>query len=301
MRRTCVVAEIRDLTRLMKTSNFSDLEPSMPLLNPRSYLFVPGNRPDRFAKACAAGADAVVLDLEDSVAVADKSKARAEVAVWLAAMRPVLVRVNTSDSEWFRDDLTLAKKPGIAGVLLPKAERVEDIRLVADTFGAGVPILPQIETAQGFRNALALARAEQVQRLLFGSIDFQLDLAMTAEEDELLYFRSQIVLDSRLAGIQPPVDGVTTDINSTERVRTDTLRARRLGFGGKMCIHPKQVPVVNEGFTPSPEEETWARKVVEASSAARGAAISVDGKMVDRPVLARAEVILAMVEQLRQR
>jgi citrate lyase subunit beta/citryl-CoA lyase len=116
-----------------------------------------------------------------------------------------------------------------------------------------------------------------------------------------LYFRSRIVLDSRLAGIQPPVDGVTTDINSTERVRADTLRARRLGFGGKMCIHPKQVPVVNEGFTPSAEEEAWARRVVEASSEARGAAISVDGKMVDRPVLARAEIILAMVEQLRQR
>jgi len=161
--------------------------------------------------------------------------------------------------------------------------------------------LPQIETARGFQNALALASEKPVQRLLFGSIDFQLDLAMTAEEEELLYFRSQIVLDSRLAGIRPPVDGVTTDINSPERVRADTLRARRLGFGGKMCIHPKQVPVVNECFTPSAEEEAWARRVVEASSEARGAAISVDGKMVDRPVLARAEVILAIVEQLRQR
>jgi citrate lyase subunit beta/citryl-CoA lyase len=140
-----------------------------------------------------------------------------------------------------------------------------------------------------------------VRRLLFGSIDFQLDLGMAAEEEELLYFRSEIVLDSRLAGIQPPVDGVTTDINSPERVRADTLRARRLGFGGKMCIHPKQVPVVNECFTPSAEEEAWARRVVEASAAARGAATSVDGKMVDRPVLARAEVILAMLAQLRAR
>jgi citrate lyase subunit beta / citryl-CoA lyase len=273
----------------------------MPLLNPRSYLFVPGNRPDRFAKACAAGADAVVLDLEDSVAAGDKLKARAAVAAWLTSAQAVLVRVNTSDSEWFRDDLSLCRKPGIAGVLLPKAERVEEIRLVAEHFGAEVPILPQIETARGFRNALALASAKPVQRLLFGSIDFQLDLGMTAEEGELLYFRSQIVLDSRSAGIQPPVDGVTTDIHSMERVRADTLRARRLGFGGKMCIHPKQVPVVNEGFTPSAEEEAWARRVVEASSEARGAAISVDGKMVDRPVLARAEIILAMVEQLRQR
>jgi citrate lyase subunit beta/citryl-CoA lyase len=272
----------------------------MPLLSARSYLFVPGNRPDRFAKACAAGADAVVLDLEDSVPAGDKLKARAAVTAWLTTAQPVLVRVNTSESEWFRDDLSLGRKPGIAGVLLPKAERVEEIRLVAENFGAEVPILPQIETARGFRSAQALAGAKPVQRLLFGSIDFQLDLGMAAEEEELLYFRSQIVLDSRLAGIQPPVDGVTTDIHSTERVRADTLRARRLGFGGKMCIHPKQVPVVNECFTPSAEEEAWARRVVEASAAARGAATSVDGKMVDRPVLARAEVILSVLAQLRQ-
>jgi citrate lyase subunit beta/citryl-CoA lyase len=273
----------------------------MPFLSPRSYLFVPGNRPDRFAKAFAAGADAVVLDLEDSVATGDKLKAREAVAEWLSAAQPVLVRVNTSESEWFRDDLSLGRKAGIAGVLLPKAERVEEIQLVAENFGAEVPILPQIETARGFRNTLALAGAKPVRRLLFGSIDFQLDLGMAAEEEELLYFRSEIVLDSRLAGIQPPVDGVTTDINSPERVRADTLRARRLGFGGKMCIHPKQVPVVNECFTPSAEEEAWARRVVEASAAARGAATSVDGKMVDRPVLARAEVILAMLAQLRAR
>jgi citrate lyase subunit beta/citryl-CoA lyase len=273
----------------------------MPLLNPRSYLFVPGNRPDRFAKACAAGADAVVLDLEDSVPPGDKSKAREAVAAWLTAAKPVLVRVNTSESEWFRDDLSLGRKPGIAGVLLPKAERVEEIRMIAENFGPEVAILPQIETALGFRNTLALGGAKPVRRLLFGSIDFQLDLGMAAEEEELLYFRSQIVLDPRLAGIQPPVDGVTTDIHSTDRVRADTLRARRLGFGGKMCIHPKQVPVVNECFTPSAEEEAWAKRVVEASAESKGAATSVDGKMVDRPVLARAEVILAMLGQLRQR
>jgi citrate lyase subunit beta / citryl-CoA lyase len=272
----------------------------MPLLSPRSYLFVPGNRPDRFAKACASGADAVVVDLEDSVAAADKMTARAAVAAWLTPAQPVLVRINVANSEWFRDDLSLGGKPGVAGVLLPKAERVEDIRGVAERFGAAAPILPQIETAQGFWNALALAGAQHVQRLLFGSIDFQLDLGMTADEEELLYFRSQIVLISRLAGIQSPVDGVTTDINLPERLRADTLRARRLGFGGKMCIHPKQVPVVNECFAPTADEEAWARRVVEASAAAHGGATSVDGKMVDRPVLAQAEKILESVAQLRQ-
>jgi citrate lyase subunit beta/citryl-CoA lyase len=273
----------------------------MPLLNPRSYLFVPGTRPDRFPKACAVGADVVILDLEDSVAPAEKGKARAAIAGWLSAALPVMVRVNTSESEWFQDDLALANSPGIIGVLLPKAERDDEIHTIVAKFGPDVPILPQIETAKGFRNAMALCGAENVQRLLFGSIDFQLDLGMLAEEEELLYFRSQIVLDSRLAGILPPVDGVTTDINSPDRVRADTLRARRLGFGGKMCIHPKQVPIVNECFAPTDQEEAWARRIVEASAAAPGAAISVDGKMVDRPVLARAEAILAIAAQLRTR
>jgi len=273
----------------------------MPMLSPRSYLFVPGSRPDRFAKACGAGADAVVIDLEDSVAAADKIAARAAIAAWLTPGQPVLVRVNVATSEWFREDLKLGGKPGVIGALLPKAERVEDIRMVAQHFGSGTPLLLQIETAQGFSNAQEMAGVKGVQRLLFGSIDFQLDLGMAAEEDELLYFRSQIVLASRLAGIQSPVDGVTTDINSPERVRADTLRARRLGFGAKMCIHPKQVPVVNECFAPSAEEEEWARRVVEDSAAVHGGATSVDGKMVDRPVLARAEKILEMVAQLKQR
>jgi citrate lyase subunit beta/citryl-CoA lyase len=272
----------------------------MAILNPRSYLFVPGNRPDRFAKACAAGADAVVLDLEDSVAAADKDIARAAVAEWLSAVRPVMVRVNTSDSKWFQDDLRLGSTPGISGVLLPKAERPEELRLISEKFGAATPILPQIETARGFRNIPALAATAPVRNLLFGSIDFQLDLAMGAEEEELLYFRSQIVLESRLAGIEPPVDGVTVDFNSPDRVRVDSLRARRLGFSGKMCIHPKQVPVVNECFAPSAEEESWARRVVEASAGVPGAAIAVDGKMVDRPVLARAEGILAKAAQFRR-
>jgi citrate lyase subunit beta/citryl-CoA lyase len=243
----------------------------------------------------------VVIDLEDSVAAADKATARAAIATWLAPAQSVYVRLNVANSEFFHEDLKLGGKPGIAGVLLPKAERIEDIWMVTEHFGPAVPILLQIETAQGFSNAQKMAGTKGVQRLLFGSIDFQLDLGMAAEEDELLYFRSQIVFVSRLAGIQSPVDGVTTDINSPERVRADTLRARRLGFGGKMCIHPKQVPVVNECFAPTGEEVSWAKRVVDASAAVHGGATSVDGQMVDRPVLARAEKILEMVAQLKQR
>src|SRR5260370_33654310 len=208
----------------------------MPLLSPRSYLFVPGSRPDRFAKACAAGADVVVIDLEESVAAADNATARAAIAAWLTPAQPVFVRVNVANSEFFHDDLKLGGKPGIAGVLLPKAERIEDIHIVAEHFGLTVPLLLQIETAQGFRNAPAMAGAKCVQRLLFGSIDFQLDLGMAAEEDELLYFRSQIVLVSRLAGIQSPVDGVTTDINSPQPLRPVTFQTSLLGFCETLCI-----------------------------------------------------------------
>jgi citrate lyase subunit beta/citryl-CoA lyase len=269
----------------------------METLAPRSYLFVPGNRPDRYAKAIAAGADAVIVDLEDAVPPSEKPAARAALAAWLSPEHPVLIRVNGAESQWFREDLALCKTPGVAGVLLPKAESVEDIRVLAEHSAAATPILALIETANGFWNARALAQGPKVQRFVFGSIDFQLDLGIQGEEEELLYFRSQLVLVSRVASLEPPVDGVTTAIDDAERVRRETLRARRLGFGGKLCIHPRQVGVVNECFEPSAKEEAWAKRIMEAAEAVRGAAVSVDGQMVDRPVIARAAAILSRIKQ----
>lgn len=273
----------------------------MTSLAPRSYLFVPGNRPDRYAKALAAGADAVIVDLEDAVPPKDKSSARTALAAWLSPEHPVHIRVNGAESQWFREDLPLCKSPGVVGVLLPKTENVEDIRAVAEHSGATTPILPLIETARGFWNAHALAQTPKVQRFAFGSIDFQVDLGIQGEEEELLYFRSQLVLVSRMANLEPPVDGVTTAIDDAERIRRDTLRARRLGFGAKLCIHPRQVGVVNECFEPTAEEESWARRIMEAAEAVHGAAVSVDGKMVDRPVIARAEAILSRIKSRSQR
>ena len=119
---------------------------------------------------------------------------------------------------------------------------------------------------------------------MFGSIDFQLDLGIHGDQEELLYFRSHLVLVSRLAGIEPPVDGVTTSFDKLELVRADSLRAKRLGFAGKLCIHPRQVPVVNECFEPSAEEVAWAKRIVEGTKRGSGSAISVDGTMVDPPV-----------------
>jgi citrate lyase subunit beta/citryl-CoA lyase len=273
----------------------------MQSIAPRSYLFVPGNRPDRYGKALAAGADAVIVDLEDAVPPSEKPAARTALAAWLSPEHPVLIRVNGAESQWFRDDLTVCKTPGIAGVLLPKAESVEDILAVAEHCGPVMPILALIETARGFWNAHALAQDPKVQRLVFGSIDFQLDLGIQGEEEELLYFRSQLVLVSRIAGLEPPVDGVTTAIDDVERVRAEAFRAKRLGFGAKLCIHPRQVGLVNECFEPTAEEESWARRIMEAAEAVHGAAVSVDGKMVDRPVIARAEAILERIKQRGRR
>jgi citrate lyase subunit beta/citryl-CoA lyase len=267
----------------------------LPLLIPRSYLFVPGNRPERFSKACSAGADAVIVDLEDAVPAAEKNAARMAVAAWLSPQQPVVIRINSADTEWFRDDLELCRMPGVCGVVLPKAERVDDIRAIES--GGASAVLPLIETAAGFANAGVLAKAPNVQRLLFGSIDFQLDLGIRGDDDELLYFRSQLVLLSRLAGIQAPVDGVTTAIDDAEQLRADTLRARSLGFGAKLCIHPKQVAPVNRHFSPSEEEIAWARRVLEAAARSEGAAVAIDGKMIDRPVILKAQEIAREAER----
>ncbi|HJV84396.1 MAG TPA: CoA ester lyase [Noviherbaspirillum sp.] len=261
----------------------------------RTYLFVPGDRPERFAKACAAGAHAVIIDLEDAVPPAAKQAARAAAAGWVSPDHPVFVRVNGAGSEWFTDDLALCGLPGVAGIVLPKAESPADVARIKAA-GATL-VLPLIETAQGVWNAHALATTSGVQRLMFGSIDFQLDAGFDGDVDELLYVRSQLVLVSRVAGIQSPVDGVTTAIDDPEQLRADTQRARRLGFGGKLCIHPKQVEPVNRYFMPGDEDIAWARRVLQAAEAAQGAAVALDGKMVDLPVIRKAEEIMSEAER----
>jgi citrate lyase subunit beta / citryl-CoA lyase len=256
----------------------------------RSYLFVPGDRPERFDKACAAGAGQVIVDLEDAVAPGAKARARDAVAAWLRADRPVALRINGAGTPWFDDDLALAAHAGVAAVMLPKAEDADTLARVASLAPQAV-LLPLVETARGIAEVDAIAHAPRVQRLVFGSIDFQLDLGIDGDGDELLCFRSQLVLASRLADLAPPVDGVCTAIEDIEALRTASLRARRLGFGGKLCIHPRQVGVVEAAFAPAAEEIAWARRVIEAAQG--GAAVAVDGRMVDRPVLLRAQRLLA--------
>lgn len=261
----------------------------------RSYLFVPGNRPERFSKALSAGADAVIIDLEDAIAPADKDAARSTVAAWLSPERPVVLRINSVDTPWFREDLALCRLPGIAAVILPKTEHVEQIQMVAAS-APGIAVLPLIETAQGFANAQSVAQTDPVQRLIFGSIDFQLDMRIEGDELELLYFRSQLVLFSRIAGIQAPVDGVTTAIDDATQVQAEAQRARRLGFRGKLCIHPRQVDIMNQCFMPTAQSTVWAKRVLAAAESAHGAAVALDGKMIDLPVIRKAREILGEAE-----
>lgn len=259
---------------------------------PRSYLFVPADRPERFGKALASGADAVIVDLEDAVAPGNKDAAWQALALWLAStLERVAIRINGIDSPWFQADLALCGLASVAAVMVPKAERVLDLQAVAEAAPAK-PLLPLIETAAGFDAMRALARAPGVERLVFGSIDFQLDLGIGGDDDALLYFRSGIVLASRLANLPAPVDGVSTAICDPQALQDDTARARRLGFSAKLCIHPSQVDAVNRGFSPSEAEIAWAQRVLDAAQAADGAAVAVDGRMIDRPVILRAQAVL---------
>ncbi|MEW6346893.1 MAG: CoA ester lyase [Pseudomonadota bacterium] len=260
---------------------------------PRSYLFVPGNRPERFEKARAAGADAVILDLEDAVQPAEKPAARAAVLAAADPVRPAWVRVNGSDTPWFADDIAaLAGHPGIAGVVLPKAETQQQVSAVLAQAHAGLTVLPIVETAHGFANLTALCSAPRVSRIVFGTLDFQIDLGIDGDGEELHLFRSQIVLASRLAGIGAPVDGVSTTIDDAAAIEAEARRGRRFGFGGKLCIHPKQLEAVHRAYAWSEADLAWAERVLQAVAQSKGAAVAVDGKMVDLPVILKAQRIL---------
>jgi len=257
----------------------------------RSYLFVPGHRPDRFAKAVSSGADAVILDLEDAVPAAEKAAAREHVSQWLSDRHPVIVRVNAFDSEWFRDDVVICGQAGVAGVMLPKAE-AEHVKAVREHIRSTIPIVPIVETARGLWRAEPLARSPQVERLVFGALDLGVELQIT-EDEGLSAYKAQIVLVSRVAGLHPPIDAPTTTFTDLARVREDAVRARRIGFGGKLCIHPAQIGPVHEAFAPTADEVAWAQRVIEVFTASSGAATALDGGMVDRPVVERAKAILA--------
>jgi citrate lyase subunit beta/citryl-CoA lyase len=266
-------------------------------MNPsaRSYLFVPGDRPERFDKALASGAHAVILDLEDAVTPERKVQAREAVAAWLKETSArVLVRVNPEGTPWHADDCELLLESGqLAGVMVPKAEDHTSVARLARHLGDGQELIPLVESVAGHFEAAALARIPRVSRLAFGSFDFMSDSGIQSDGEELDAVRTNLVLVSRHAGLRAPIDGVSAAIEDAEQLERDVRRSRRFGMGAKLCIHPKQVAIVHAGFAPKPEEVAWARRVLDALASGPLGAIAVDGKLVDRPIALRAEAILA--------
>ncbi|MBI3699886.1 MAG: CoA ester lyase [Afipia sp.] len=251
-------------------------------------LFVPGNRPDRFAKAAASGADGVILDLEDAVAPGDKDAARATIATSPLPANAV-VRINAQGTRWYDDDVKAMGKLKIGSVMLPKAESAAQISAMRKSLGS-LPVIALIESAEGLANVREIARA--VDRLAFGYIDFSADLGCSMDRHALLQARSEIVLASRLAKLTPALEGVTPSFDNPVLVEEDARYAASMGFGGKLCIHPKQIAPVLKGFRPAQADIDWATKI---SSSGDGA-VSVDGMMVDAPVRLRAARILAVAK-----
>lgn len=270
-------------------------------MEPRTYLFVPGNRPERYAKALASGADAVVLDLEDAVAADDKAAARHAIADWAATApaaerQRVVLRINDAGSPWFADDLRLLASTVLPQAMLPKAEAEDAVAAVRGAV-PGATVLALIESARGLQQVDAVAASAGVTRLVFGTLDFALDLDLDISEqpDGLAHAASRLALASRLAGLAAPVAGVTPQLDDEARLLADLTWARRFGFGAKLCIHPKQVPVVHATFAPTPAQVQWAQRVLAAMEASNGSAVQLDGKMVDLPVVLQAQRLLSRV------
>lgn len=275
---------------------------SIAVRQARSLLFVPADRPERYAKALASGADMVIIDLEDAVGSDGKTAARAQLEAGMAALpfrerHRLMVRINGEGTAWLDEDLALVGRlagSGLGALMVPK---VEGIALLQKVVAAvpGLPLVPQIESGAGLDALDVVARGERVERLCLGHLDLQNDLGIRCgqDESEIAPARWDIVRASRRADLPPAIDSVTADIRGSEAIEHDAARALRQGFGGKLCIHPAQVASVNAAYTPTDAQQDWARKVLAAVASSQGAACSVDGRMVDLPVIRAAQRLLA--------
>jgi len=284
----------------------------------RSFLFAPGNHPRRVEKCLTLGADAVILDLEDAVANAEKAGTRAIVVEALSRPRTCrgYVRVNSLGTPWSHGDFVAVVARGVDGIVLPKVESAADLQTGEWLLSAlerehGLPegsidLVPIIETAAGYCHIAEIVRAaRRVRRIAFGAGDFTLDLGInwSADESELLPYRSTLVAQCRAAGLEPPIDTVWVSLADREGFHRSVQRAKDLGFQGKLCIHPDQVPVVNACFRPTEKELAHARRVVEAFEQAERdglAAIQVDGQFVDYPIVYRAQRVIEREQAIAQ-
>jgi citrate lyase subunit beta / citryl-CoA lyase len=296
----------------------------MPLL--RSLLFAPGNVPRRVEKALALDADAVIVDLEDSVASSDKEATRKPVAEALSRPRKPrgYVRVNAPSSPYCYGDLAATVHKGVDGVLLPKVESAADLHAIDWLLAAlerergiaeaSIDLIPQIETAAGLQRVDRIVQARslrpykapwRVKRLAFGAADYahELGLTVSLEEAELSEARARLVLSSRAAGLEGPLDSPWFHFKETAAFERALERSRRGGFQGRLCVHPDPIGPVNRAYLPSDEELARAQRIVAAfrEAEARGeAAIQVDGQMVDYPVAYRAQAMLDSVREARK-
>jgi citrate lyase subunit beta / citryl-CoA lyase len=260
----------------------------------RSWLYAPGHSERILGKVFDAGADAVLLDLEDAVPAGLKETARRQVVEVLESHPEAWVRINAARTEQAAADLE-AVAGRCAGLRVPKVESAGDVAWVAER-AAGLPLTCGIESALGVVRAFEVASCAPVRELAFGGADLALDLGVAGGWEETLYARSALVVASRAAGRSAPVDGVFTDLGDLAGLRAAAQRARRLGYFGKSALHPRQVPVINEVFQPGPEELDWARRILEAFERSGGAATRLeDGEFVDAPVAERARRLLEAV------
>jgi citrate lyase subunit beta/citryl-CoA lyase len=287
----------------------------------RSFLFAPGNVPRRVEKALTLDADGVILDLEDSVSVAEKPATRAPVAQALSRPRKprAYVRVNAPSTPFCYRDLADTVRPGLDGVVVPKIESAADLHAIDWLLAAlereqglaegSLDVMPIIETAAGLQRIDRILQARslrpyrapwRVKRVAFGAADYANDVGLspTLDEPELADARARIVLASRAAGLEGPLDSPWFHFKETDAFARALERSRRSGFQGRLCVHPDQIAAVNAAYLPSAEELAAARRIVDAfrEAEARGAAaIQVDGQMIDYPVAQRAQALLDSV------
>ena len=282
----------------------------------RSFLFAPGNHPRRVEKALGLQADGVILDLEDAVAIAEKPATRAVVVDALRQPRRGrgYVRINAFDTPFCYGDLVGVVKPGLDGIVLPKVENVAQLQAVDWVISnleveRGLPagaidLMPIIETGRGIAAVAEICTAQsRIRRIAFGAGDYSLDMNMrwTHGERELDHARSAVVLASRTAELEPPVDTVWIHLGELDALRSSTELARDMGFQGKMCIHPEQIEPVNAVFTPSASDIELARRYVQAfeeAEAAGLASIQVDGYFIDYPIVDKARRTLELAAKL---
>ena len=289
----------------------------------RTALFVPGNRPDRVDKAVKTSADAVIIDLEDAVALTEKEASRSKVRdkILEHAERKIIVRVNSLDSPFFQGDLAEVITGNLACLMVPKVENAAHVREINENLlkvekekgivQGAVSIIPLIESAGAVQNIFQIATEKtepsRIYCVAFGAADYTLDMGIeiTREGTELSYPRSRIAVASRAAKIEPPLDTpFMMDLKDMEALKVDAGRAKQLGFQGKLCIHPNQIEPCHAIFSPAKEEILYAERVVQVFEEAEkegSAAILLDGKFIDYAVVERARRILKVAEHIIKR